>query len=254
LCVLPSEYMYKKMDLHVHTPESSCYVDHVVPEADIETTPQAIVSAAIASGLHAIAITDHNSAEGIERIRRVGIRKGLCVFPGLEISARGGHVLAIFDRDAPIEQLRHLLELLGFSEGERGQGYCETGLWLDEVALRIEESGGLAIAAHVDRRPKGFLASDEPLRDKKRIHNSDHLGALEITVPATRALWNAGLMPDFPQKYACIQGSDAHEPKEIGRRPIYVDTPTINLAGLRLACREYETRLRFPEDLTEGER
>jgi len=241
--------MYKKMDLHIHTPESSCYVDHMVPEANTETTPESIVSAAIASGLHAIAITDHNSAEGIEGIRQIGMKEGLCVFPGLEISARAGHVLAIFDRDAPIEQLRHLLELLGFSDEERGQGYRETGFRLDEVASMIEENGGLAIAAHVDRRPKGFIGSDEPTIDKKEIHNSDHLSALEITVPSTRALWNAGLMPDFPKKYACIQGSDAHDPQEMGRRPIYVDVPTIDLAGLRLAFREYEIRIRFPEDL-----
>jgi len=228
----------------------------MVPEANIETPPEAIVSAAIASGLHAIAITDHNSAEGIESIRQIGIRKGLCVFPGLEISAKGGHVLAIFDRDDPIEQLRHLLELLGFGDWERGQGYCETSLWLDAVALRIAENGGLAIAAHIDRKPKGFLASDEPTTDKKRIHESDYLSALEITVPTNRPLSNGGLMPDFPKKYACIQGSDAHDPREIGRRPTYVDIPTIDLAGLRLACREYETRISFPEDLASapGER
>ncbi len=243
--------MYKKMDLHVHTPESSCYLDHVMPEANIETAPEAIVSAAIESGLDAIAITDHNSAELIEEIRQIGMKNSLCVFPGLEISARGGHVLAIFDRDAPIEHLRHLLKLLGFGERERGQGYCETGLWLDEVASRIEKSMGLAIAAHVDRRPKGFFASDESTIDKKRIHNSDHLSALEITIPTTRALWNAGRMPHFPKKYACIQGSDAHDPKEIGRRPIYVDIPTLDLAGLRLACREYASRIRFPDDLAD---
>jgi len=241
--------MYQRMDLHVHTPESSCYVDHVMPEANIETTSEAIVDAAIASSLHAIAITDHNSAEGIERVRQIGTSKGLCVFPGLEISAKGGHVLAIFDQDATIEQLRRLLDLLGFSEKERGQGYLETDLWLDEVALRIEESGGLAIAAHVDRRPRGFIGSDLPTIDKIRIHNSDYFAALEITIPSTRALWNAGLMPNFSRKYACIQGSDAHDPKEIGRRPIYFDIPTIDLAGLRLACREYDTRIRFPDDL-----
>lgn len=241
--------MYKKIDLHVHSPKSSCYVDYMMPEANIETSLEEIVNAAIASGLHAIAITDHNSAEGIEGIRDIGRRNGLYVFPGVEISARGGHVLAIFDHDCPVQKLRHLIELLGFDEEERGHGFCETGLWLDEVFWRIEESGGLAIAAHADRRPKGFLASDEPTKDKKRIHNSNHLSALEITVPSNRTLWMEGLMPNFPKKYACIQGSDAHEPKEIGRRPIYIDIPTIDLEGLRLAFREFETRIRFPEDL-----
>ncbi|MFQ5924847.1 MAG: PHP domain-containing protein [Dehalococcoidia bacterium] len=243
--------MYKKIDLHVHTPKSSCYVDHLMPEADIETSLEEIVEAAIASGLDAIAITDHNSAEGIEGIRGIGRENHLYVFPGVEISAKGGHVLAIFDQDTPVEKLRHLIKLLGFDEEGQGHGFYETGLWLDEVFWRIEESGGLAIAAHVDRRPKGFLASDEPTKDKKRIYNSDHLSALEITVPSMRTLWNEGMVPNFPPKYACIQGSDAHDPREIGRRPIYVDIPVIDLEGLRLAFQEHETRIRFPEDLGE---
>jgi PHP family Zn ribbon phosphoesterase len=241
--------VYKKIDLHVHTPESSCYIDYIMPEANIKTSPEEIVDAAIAAGLDAIAITDHNSAEGIEGIREMGRKKGLCVFPGVEFSARGGHVLAIFDKNTPIEELRHLIELLGLGEEQRGHGFQDIGIWLDEVCWRIEESGGLAIAAHIDRRPKGFIACDEPLKDKLRIHSSNHLSALELTIPSDRTLWNQGLMPNFPKRYACIQGSDAHEPKEIGRRPIYVDIPTIDLDGLRLAFREYEARIRFPEDL-----
>lgn len=241
--------MYKKIDLHVHTPQSSCYADYVRPEAKIKTSLEEIVSAAIACGLDAIAITDHNSAEGIEGIRDIGIKNGLCVFPGVEISAKGGHVLAIFDQDTPVERLRHLIELLGLGEEQRGHGFHETSIWLDEVFCRIAESGGLAIAAHVDRRPRGFIASEEPLKDRQRLYSSKYLSALEITLPSDRALWNQGVVPNFPKKYACIQGSDAHEPKEIGRRPIYLDIPTIDLEGLRLAFREYEARIRFPEDI-----
>ena len=241
--------MYKKIDLHVHTPVSSCYVDYVRPEAKIKTSLEEIVNASIACGLDAIAITDHNSAEGIEGIRNIGMKNGLCVFPGVEVSAKGGHVLAIFDQDTPADRLRHLLELLGLGAEQRGHGFQETGIWLDEVFCRIEESGGLAIAAHVDRRPRGFIASEEPLKDRQRIYSSDCLSALEITLPSNRTLWNRGLVPHFPKRYACIQGSDAHEPKEIGRRPIYLDIPTIDLEGLRLAFREYENRIRFPEDL-----
>lgn len=243
--------MYKKIDLHVHTPESSCYVDHVMPEANIQTSLEEIVDAAVSTGLDAIAITDHNSAEAIEKIREIARGKRLYVFPGMEISARGGHTLAIFDVDTPVQILHHLIELLGFTDEAWGQGFYETGLWLDEVFWRIEESGGIAIAAHVDRRPKGFLASDEPARIKRRIHNNNYLSALEITIPSNRALWQEGSMPHFPKKYACIQGSDAHDPEEVGRRPIYIDLPTIDLASMRLAFREHETRIRFPQDLAE---
>ncbi len=241
--------MHKKFDLHIHTPVSTCYIDHL---EGIETSTEEIVEAAMAAGLDAIAITDHNSAEGIERIRELGRGKGLCVFPGVELSTKGGHVLAIFDLDTPVEKLGHLIELLGFKEEEQGEAYYETSLWLDEVSRMIEESGGLTIAAHVDRALRGFLSSDEPAKDKQRIHNSNHLSALEITVPSDKTHWNQGLGRNYPKRYACVQGSDAHAPKEIGRRPIYIDIPAIDLEGLRLAFREHETRIRFPGDLADG--
>ena len=71
------------------------------------------------------------------------------------------------------------------------------------------------------------------------------MSALEITIVSDKALWNQGQVPHFPEAYACIQGSDAHEPQEIGRRPIYVDITTIGVEELRLAFRQHESRIRF---------
>ena len=51
---IASGLAYKKIDLHVHTTASKCFLG--------EATPSEIVEAAIAAGLHAIAVTDHNSA------------------------------------------------------------------------------------------------------------------------------------------------------------------------------------------------
>jgi len=226
----------------------------VVPEAKLRTFPEDIVKVAVSRGLEAIAITDHNSVEAVEQIRDVARKDGLVVLPGVELSAKGGHAIAIFDEKTPVERLRYLLRLLCFGEEHKGQGWAETPYWIDEVFQAIEEYGGLAIAAHIDRRPKGFIASDEHLQDKIRIHNSRHLSALEITVERDKKLWNHGLMPNFPKRYACIQGSDAHSPKEIGRRAIYVDTPDLTIEGLRLAFREYEKRIRFPGEAEQGHR
>ncbi|MDY6906829.1 MAG: PHP domain-containing protein [Chloroflexota bacterium] len=241
--------MYKKLDLHIHTPHSLCYVDHMMPEARRHTPLEDIIDAALACGLDAIAITDHNTVAAIEELRTIGTRDGLCILPGCEVSARGGHVLGIFDPDTPLEVLHHLLGLLGLTEEHQGQGFHETSLWLDEVSRHIEGHGGLAIAAHIDRRPKGFIASELPMKDKRRIYTCGHISALEITLPTDRERWQQGLVPHFPEGYACCQGSDAHEPREVGRRPIYCDIPTIDVAGLRLAFGECTERVRFPEDL-----
>jgi predicted metal-dependent phosphoesterase TrpH len=220
-------------------------------EANLFTSPQDIVEAALAAGLDAIAIVDHNTAEGIDAIREVVKKDGLCVFPGMELTARGGHILAIFEPSTPVQTLRQLLERLGFSEEQWGEGFFQTDYWMDEVFQEIEECGGLAIAAHIDRQPRGFIASSESKEDKIRIHSSDYLSALEITVAHDKPRWNQGKVPYFPKKYACIQGSDAHAIDEIGRRFTYISVPSLDLEGLRLAFSEYEARIRFPHELAE---
>ncbi|MBI2908156.1 MAG: hypothetical protein HYX92_10960 [Chloroflexi bacterium] len=201
---------------------------------------------AIASGLGAIAICDHNSAEAIDSVREAAVDSGLCVFPGTELTVRGGHLLAIFDLDTPVVILRRLLADMGFNQEHRGNGYLGVSAWMDEAARMVVEAGGLAIAAHADRYPRGFLASEEATADKKRIHESPYLSALEITNPADKALWNEGKSPVYPKKYACLQGSDAHSPGEIGRRWTAIDMPSLTLAGLRLALADYRRRVRLP--------
>jgi predicted metal-dependent phosphoesterase TrpH len=50
-----------KCDLHLHTTESECFTDKdVTPELWIE------------KGLHCIAVTDHNTPLGIEKIQAAG--------------------------------------------------------------------------------------------------------------------------------------------------------------------------------------
>ncbi len=236
---------FRKFDLHVHTPKSACYEDHISPEKHLNTQPEDIIKAALAAGLDAIAITDHNTAANIDRLREVGARMGLAVFPGTEITSKAGHVLAIFDRDAQRQDLEHLIGQLGFKKEQEGDAYFETAVLMDQVCLGIEQMGGVAIAAHIERRPRGFIASIEPLRERIRIHSSEHITALEITVPADKRLWNEGLVPNFPTKHACLTDSDAHAPWEIGRRFSYIDMAEINLASIKAALKDYRDRIRF---------
>lgn len=245
--------MFRKIDLHVHTPCSTCYLDHTMPEAGLHTSPVDIVAAALAAGLSAIAVTNHNTVDGIEEMVEAARDKGLVVFPGLELSTPGGHALAIFDVGTTPEQIAPLLAASGFTQEDEGKGFAETSRHLDEVFEQIERFGGLAIAAHVDRKPKGFFASEaiDPL-EKRRILLSPHLSALEITVESNKPLWNTGQMPGYPRRIACIQGSDAHAPGEVGRRYTLVDIPDLSLKGLRQVLVNYSSRIRFPSEMEAG--
>ena len=237
---------FRKVDLHVHTPKSACY-------SDTSVTPEEIVDAALADGLEAIAITDHNTVEGIEEVRQAATERGLCVFPGIELSTAGGHILALFPTDMPIEELRNFLDYIGVDREERGDAIVQARGNTEEVLEKVGERGGLAIAAHVERWPSGFLETNQPRRVKRAIHGSDHLSALEITVPQNKGLWNAGEVRGYPKQRACIQGSDAHALEDIGRRPVYIRMGDITLGALRMALRAYETEVAFPGELCRRE-
>ena len=233
---------FRKVDLHIHTPKSACY-------SDLSVDPEQIVEAALAVDLEAIAITDHNTVEAVGDIREIGREEGLLVFPGIELSTEGGHILALFELDTPVERLRNFLDYLGiFWEGWGDAASVADGK-TEEVLEKIKERGGIAIATHIERWPSGFLQTNQPRRVKMAIHASKYLNALEITISQNKSQWNDGRVRHYPKKYACIQGSDAHALEEIGRRPVYIQAEVLNLDALRSAFLDYEAKIVFPDEL-----
>ena len=227
----------------MHTPKSACFSDGSV-------TPEQIVDAALAAGLEAIAITDHNSAEATDEMRRAAAGRGLVIFPGIELSTVGGHIVALFPPNTTLAELRDFLNYSGLNRQQWGDSINVTSGDTEETLRKIEEWGGLAIAAHVERWPSGFLETQQPRAVKVAIHASDYLSALEITIPRNRPRWNAGTVRGYPRKRACTQGSDAHALGEIGRRPVYIRMESVSLDALREAIRDYETAIRFPGELS----
>ena len=65
------------IDLHTHTTAS-----------DGSLTPTQLVEAAISIGLEAVAVTDHDTADGVEEAVTAGENLGIRVVPGIEISAQ----------------------------------------------------------------------------------------------------------------------------------------------------------------------
>src|SRR5437588_451657 len=131
------------MDFHVHTPLSKCYEDNMYPELGLHTQPEDIVRAAIDAGLQAMVISDHNAAAMVDPIRDLAREAGLVIFPGIEITTQGGHLLALFEPETSVPYMTRLLDVLEFPEEEYGNPTYTTQLWLDEAAGRVEAHGGL---------------------------------------------------------------------------------------------------------------
>jgi DNA polymerase III alpha subunit len=196
-------------------------------------TPPAIVAAATRAGLHMIAISDHNSAGNVAAVQRAAKAAGehLTVLPGMEItSAEEAHVLALFPdvaaaKDAA-DELRPMLpptdpdyythfgdqallsptgRMLGM---ETAALLAATSLDLSHTVGLIHSRGGLAIAAHVDRKAfsvlsqLGFFPTDAGF------------DAVEVSrqVPADSPRREGFAAFGLP----LISASDSHFPEEIG--------------------------------------
>jgi hypothetical protein len=189
----------------------------------------------------------------IDELRGLARRSSVTIIPGTEISTRGGHCLALFDVDTPVDVIRDLMRAIDLTEEVWGDGFRRTEWWMDAVFEQIAARGGIAIGAHVDREPRGFLFSDERPSDKLRIYDSPHLAALEITDPRFKRRYTTGADPRYRTARACIQNSDAHAPEEVGRRPTYYRMDEITLPALRAALADYQHSIVFPWELEGNE-
>lgn len=86
------------VDLHVHSNKS-----------DGSFTPSELVDMAIAKGLTAFALTDHDTTAGVKEAVAYGQEKGIEVIPGIEFSTeyygKDIHIVGLFiDEDAPAFQ------------------------------------------------------------------------------------------------------------------------------------------------------
>ena len=249
---------FRKLDLHVHTPASNDFRDRTV-------TADQIVDRAIDEGLEAIAITDHNSGEWIDKIKSAAAQKGLVVFPGVEISCDGGerglHVIALFDVEKDSVHVSHLLARLDIPPDRQGNtDALAKGTLADVISIiQSEEWQGVAIPAHVNSS-KGLLA-DFKGEQRKRIINDVRLLAVEARCFRNENLKSkrrraidifGGDHPDYPRKLAVYQASDnptgtpqgGHGLSGIGSCCAHFKMEDINLESLIQCFLDPDVRIR----------
>src|SRR6266536_68528 len=130
-----------RADLHLHTTHS-----------DGNYTPAQVVELALRSGLCAIAITDHDTLEGVAPARVAAAGTGLEVIAGVEIGSehegRELHLLGYFvsPEDAALAQA---LEVLGHRRAERFHEMIER---LRQQGVSLAETEGPPAAHALGRR------------------------------------------------------------------------------------------------------
>lgn len=198
--------MLHRFDLHMHSFHS----------ADAAAAPEELIAVARARGLSGIAITDHDSCEAHEELRRSGLERedGLpgddfLVVPGMEVSTAEGHLLCIGT-------------ILPVMRGEPAA----------KVVAAIHERGGVAIPAHpYDRWRAGI---HEAVLDTLPVE------ALEVfNAAVTNRKYNQRAF-DYAQKrgLSMTAGSDAHHASAVGVSVTEFEMESLCVADLLAALRQ----------------
>jgi energy-coupling factor transporter ATP-binding protein EcfA2 len=242
---------FHKSDFHIHTPASRDWRGQK-DEKELER----LFDKFAAEGIEVVAITDHNSAENIRECVQLGKKRGIHVYPGVEISTKEGHVIAIFDPGKDPGDIRDWLVRLGITGSEQGnpeavaKGTDDSQLSIAAVFKLIDQEGGVAIAPHPHSKKAGFL---EILKDKGRArgeaYQSPYLRGLELSSTREQVLrWAKGEVEGYAKRYACVAGSDAHTVEEIGCDFAYIKLGDFGVGALKQALYDPGMRIRFKDE------
>ncbi len=179
------------------------------------SSPALMLEAAERAGLDVISITDHDDIRASFLARELAARQGspVQVVPGVEVTTRSGHLLALFVEDE-VPMLRPLVE----------------------TVIAIHRLGGVAVVPH----PLSFLTfsvGERSLRDlAARADDEARVDGIEVWNPsyagrvrAQRAAWlNAHVL-----HVAETGSSDAHHAALVGTA--WTEFPGSGAAELRLA-------------------
>ncbi len=146
---------YQRPDLHVHTDAS-----------DGQFSPEQVVSLAKGKGISLLAITDHDTLDGLNKARKQALAEDIDILPGVEISAGGANEVHILGYGIQ-EDMKRLHSLLRDMRREREERIrlmvkklqqLGLAIGLEEIASPQADSLG---RAHIGRVlvKKGFVDS-----------------------------------------------------------------------------------------------
>lgn len=150
--------MIKTCDLHTH----STYSDGTF-------TPAELIDVAIATGLSAIALCDHNMTDGLPEFLSAAKGKNIDAVPGTEISVNYNgkelHLLALYIHEQHFEKLADMFrktdELKDKSSRDLIASLNRAGYDIDYETIKASQSNGKFNRAHVAKEltKKGYTKS-----------------------------------------------------------------------------------------------
>ena len=239
---------YYKVDLHVHTPASQCYKGKKTEDGYWE-----ILRCAVEKGVRLIAITDHNTIAGYEKLmelkksveqeytiiqkynisdeeksdiqEKIDLFRKVSIIMGVEITLNPGiHIIVLCNEDAK-QDIDSLLDDIGYLSERRG---CDSDV-VPEMDIKAFLSDQrlldkIVLAPHVDS-DKGIWKSLEGTY-RAAVFKSSTIAA--ITCNNTTQLNTIKEItksdPSYKRNkpFVCVNASDSHEPSSIGNKHSFI--------------------------------
>ncbi|NKF08311.1 hypothetical protein J1C67_06665 [Clostridium gasigenes] len=267
-----------KMDLHIHTPISKCYVKSCENE-DEEYIK--ILDKILENDIRIVAITDHNTFDGYFKICEIinnDIKlkikyKDILILPGIEISNFGKHYLAIFENEKNYDKQKELLgvflQQIGIEMDERGNSNSDAiNVTPIQLLKKIYENKGISILAHVDAKnglleklihvKKSSDGDQEWLQSGKsvaKIVTSSYLTAISLHNKKYKEKLEKEILNSKPyirkNKIGIVFCSDSHSINkdigasggQIGEEYSYIKLSKVSFDGVKLALLDPEVRI-----------
>ncbi len=202
-------------DIHIHS----------IYSYDATTTVRGLLKQASIAGLNVIAITDHDEIRGAFDARELGPKYGIEVIPGVEVTTKDGHLLALFIEKIPPRDLS-----------------------LEETLKIIGDLGGIAVAPHPFNQLPGSLSMDKVIGVLNKPDIKNILRGIEIYNMTTQPFDAKVQKISSYLPFAKTAGSDAHVYWAIGTGKTQFDGTST--AELRMALETGKTTaLPYQEDL-----
>jgi len=263
---------WKKVDLHNHTPQSTCYTYKETDAHDL------IAKQIRETGLSAVMFTDHSKLPEISLVDNIAKKSGALVLRGIELNIfvdawnkpedKVGkemffHLIVGFDPKGAQSPEYWVTDLTrNFTMETRSSGGMEIqGIRgsVEEVCKHLSEANAIIIPAHLHSTGGAFRSRsiDEIYNDREFLYLAkNYFTALEVTSDSTAAFFDGKHSETDNLIKTCIQSSDSHQPSELGWRPSYLQLETVNFgeirAALQLPFRTSRTIPQFPNSSVIG--
>ena len=252
---------YYKVDLHVHTPASKCYIGDKTENGYWE-----ILRCAVENGVRLIAITDHNTIAGYEKLielrnnaeqeynivqkynipdedkkdiqERIDLFRKVSIIMGVEITLNPGiHIIVLCDEDAK-QDIDSLLDDIGYTSEYRG---CDGDI-VPEMDIKTFLSDPrlldkIVLAPHIDSDKGIWNALEGTYR--AAILKSSTITAITCnnTIQLNKIKELTRNDPSYKRtkQFVCVNASDAHEQSSIGKKHSFIKLNNFSFSDLKNA-------------------